>query len=108
MPTVDKHFGPPVFFSTLSSAHTFITGSFDISSAIVTRKEVFGICLICMTEASGESAALKVRTTLNARVRTLTRPLESPRKMDSDPVVREVRSFCRRDGGQQVSMASPR
>ena len=93
MPTVHRHFGPPVFFSVLSRAQTFSTGSLERSSAIVMRSDVFGTCLRCVIAAAVESAALKERMTLNARERMRTTPLESPRKRVSPPVAREVRSF---------------
>ena len=38
--TVDRHRGVPVFFSLVSSAHTFKTGSLGISSVIVTSSAV--------------------------------------------------------------------
>jgi hypothetical protein len=44
--TVERHRGAPVFFSVLSSAHTFNTGSLGRSSAIVTRRDVPSICFI--------------------------------------------------------------
>ena len=59
MPIVHKHLGPPVFFSVLSSAHTFNIGSFDRSSATVTSRAVSGICLICVIDAPGVSEAWK-------------------------------------------------
>lgn len=42
----DRHFGPPVFLSGLSSAHTFKIGSLERSSEIVTRSDVPSICLM--------------------------------------------------------------
>src|SRR5580700_3984226 len=93
MPTAHRHFGPPVFFSVLSSAQTFSTGSLERSSAIVMRSDVFDTCLRCVIAAAAESAALKKRMTLNAWERMRTTPLESPRKRVSPPVVRAVRSF---------------
>jgi hypothetical protein len=41
----------PVFFSVLSKAQTFSTGSFDKSSAIVTNNDVSSTCLMCVIEA---------------------------------------------------------
>jgi hypothetical protein len=93
IPTAHRHFGPPVFFSILSRAQTFRTGSFERSSAIVMSRDVFGTCFSCVIDAAAESAALNERMTLNARERMRTFPFESPRKRDSAPVARETRSF---------------
>jgi hypothetical protein len=93
MPTVHRHFGPPVFFSILSRAQTFRTGSLERSSAIVMRKNVFGTCFSCTIDAAAESAALNDRMTLKARERIRTFPLESPKKRLSAPVAIEARSF---------------
>lgn len=93
IPTVHRHFGPPVFFSILSRAQTFRTGSLERSSAIVMRKEVFGTCFSCTIDAAAESAALKERITLNERERMRTFPLESPKKRLSAPVAMDNKSF---------------
>ena len=91
MPTVQRHFGPPVFFSDLSRAQTFKTGSFERSWAMEMRRDVFGTCFSCTIDAPAESAALKERMTLKARERMRTLPLASPKKRVSAPVAIEVR-----------------
>ena len=70
MDKVDRHFGPPVFFSDLSNAHTFKEGSFDKASAIVTKSAVPFTCDMCVMEPA--SCALKLRTTLKAEERIRT------------------------------------
>ena len=103
---VHRHFGPPVFFSVLSKAQTFKTGSFERSSAMVMRRDVFGTCFSCAIDAVAESAALNERIALNARERMRTFPLESPKKMVSAPVAMEIRSLCDQKRVSKVSADS--
>jgi len=88
---VDKHFGPPVFFSSLSKAHTLSTGSFDRSSATVTRSAVALTCLMWVIEPV--SCALKFRTTLKADDRIRTLPSLPPTKRLSEPEQMELNSL---------------
>lgn len=88
---VDKHLGPPVFFSGLSKAHTLRTGSFDRSSATVTRSAVPLICLMWVIEPI--SCALKLRTTLKAEERIRTLPSLPPMKRLSEPEQTELNSL---------------
>jgi hypothetical protein len=87
---VDKQRGTPVFFSVLSSAHTFSTGSLGRSSAIVISSDVPSICLICVMEAL--SAALKDRTILNPAEMMCTTPSVDAMKRLEEPALRDVRS----------------
>lgn len=62
---------------------------------MVTSSDVASICLRCVIEPWEEgSAAWNERTTLRARDKIRTSPLESPKKIESDPVARQVISFC--------------
>ena len=91
MPSVDKHFGAPVFFSVLSRAQTFSTGSFNRSSETVTRSAVPSTCFMCVIEPV--SCALKVRTTLKVWDRIRTWPSLLPMKRLSDPEQTQLRSL---------------
>ena len=91
MDRVDRHLGPPVFFSGLSKAHTFSVGSFDRSSAIVTRSAVPWTCFICVIEPA--SCALKLRMTLKAGERIRTWPSLLPMKRLSEPEQIELKSL---------------
>lgn len=86
----DKHRGSPVFFSGLSRAQTFNTGSLGRSSAIVTKSDVPSICLMCVMEPLSE--ALNDRTTLKLDDTIWTRPSEDPRKRFEEPVQMEATS----------------
>ena len=88
--TVDKHVGAPVFFSGLSSAQTFNTGSFSRSSAIVTSNDVPSICLRCVIDPA--SCALNDCMILNVDETTWTTPSVDPRKRVAEPVHRDERS----------------
>ncbi len=94
MPKVDKHFGDPVFFSVLSRAHTFSTGSFSRSSDNVTSNDVPSTCFICVIEPV--SWALKDLITLNACERIQTSPSLLPRNRFSDPVQTALTSLLLR------------
>lgn len=88
------HFGPPLFFSTESSAQTFNTGSELRSSHMVTNKLVPSTCFRCVTAplpcAKPPSSVEKVRTMLNCALTTWTLPSEVPRNRVSEPAVRDV------------------
>lgn len=106
--SVDWHVGAPVFFSVLSNAHTFKTGSLDRSSygmlakweasgncgsstATVTSNEVPSICFIWVIEPA--SCALNDLTTLKAWDSIRTTPSELPRKTLSEPEHTQLISF---------------
>lgn len=72
-----------VFFSNLSSAHTFKVGSLGRSSAIVTSNEVPWTCLMCVM--APVSWAWNERTTLKALDTMRMIPSALPRKRFSDP-----------------------
>lgn len=90
--TVDKHFGPPSFFS-VSRAQTFSTGSFDRSSATVTSNDVPPICFICVMDPA--SCALNERKTRKDEETMCTKPSTVPRKRFADPVQRLDKSLYR-------------
>lgn len=91
---VDKHFGDPVFFSVLSRAHTFSTGSFSKSSDIVTSNDVPSTCFICVIEPV--SCAGKYLITLKAWERIRTWPSLLPRNRLSEPVQTELKPLLLR------------
>jgi len=66
----------------------------DRFSEMVTRKAVSGMCRRWVIEPSSVSEAWKVRTTFRALERMRTEPLEEPRNKDSEPVARDITSFC--------------
>ena len=102
MERVDWHLGWPVFFSVLSSAHTFRSGSVDKSSEMVTSSGVPSTCFMCVIGA--DSWAGKDRTTLNACERIRTTPSELPRKTLSEPEHTQLMSlFCARQDKAQVA-----
>lgn len=82
------HRGMPVFFSSLSNAHTFRTGSLDRSSAIVTSSAVPWTCFIWVI--APVSCALNERTTLKACETMRTTPSALPKKMLSEPETADV------------------
>jgi hypothetical protein len=84
---VDKQRGAPVFLSGLSRAHTFNTGSFKRSSAIVTRSDVPSSCLMCVTDPLSD--ALNDWTILNDEETVWTKPSVVPRKMFAEPEHRQ-------------------
>ena len=86
-----RHWGVFVFFSILSSAQTFSSGSDDKSSATVTSNAVPSTCFICVTAPDPGSYAAKVRTSLNAEERMWTRPSSVPRNRDSEPEVSDLK-----------------
>ena len=91
---VDKHFGDPVFFSVLSKAHTFSTGSFNRSSDIVTNNDVPSTCFMRIIEPV--SCALNDLMTLKAWERIQTWPSLLPRNKLSDPVQTQLKSLLLR------------
>ena len=90
------HFGSPLFFSTLSSAHTFSTGSELRSSVMVTSSGVPSTCFRCVTApplcVNPPSCVEKVRMILNVELTTWTLPSEVPRNRLSEPAVSVVMS----------------
>lgn len=99
MLSVDWHVGRPVFFTGLSNAHTFNTGSLEISSYsksdqysfpmphvhtdIVTNKDVPSTCFMCVIEPV--SCAWNVRRILKDGESMRTTPSWLPRKRLSEP-----------------------
>ena len=86
-----KHWGVFVFFSILSSAQTFRSGSDDRSSAMVTSKAVPSTCFMCVMGPDPGSYASKLRTSLKADERMWTRPSSVPRNRDSEPEASDLK-----------------
>lgn len=88
--TVDRHRGPPSFFS-VSSAQTFNTGSLERSSDTETSRAVPCICRRCVTEPV--SWALNDRTIRKAEETMWTKPSVVPTKRFAEPVQMLEKSF---------------